>query len=706
MKKYLTLLTLAFFLGMSHQSAAQISFAKHEIAAVTNPYDVFAVDLDQDNDMDFLTVGAGNGGEVRWWKNGGNMNFSSSLIASGMGNPRSVRAGDIDLDGDTDIIAALYAADQISWWENDGNQVFQQHIIANQFDGAHTVELCDLDQDGDIDVLCCEFDNSEASSEVAWWENDGQQNWTKHVVSSRFQQATFVYGADMDNDGDNDLIACGELNGEVVWWENNGQQEWTEFIIDDSFSMAHTILPRDFDKDGDLDILAHACMSSRQAWYENRGSGEFIKHDMENLGGAIWLEMGDFDLDGDQDLVGTGMTAPNLICYENNGRMELSGEWINGAIASGFALNVGDLDGDYDLDIVAIGFNSNSLAWWENTTDPALALNGPKWLCEDPLSDEIFVSNEAAGSIGSLSQDGFSCLIRNDFPVSTSMVADKGQLWINVAAEIIGIDQQTGCKVGRFRLPVQFLSGLTQDSNGKLYASDPFSGIVLSIDRENGLVSTLTSGLVYPQFLYFDQALNKLILLDGENELIIKIINPEDGSISAEISTDLVPGGAIIGDGQGNYYITAPAQNSIYSFSNNFATGPFAYRTDLNEPVGMLYHADDQVLVVANSGDNSLVEIPATATAVSDYPQNEIRFILYPNPSFDEAFVLVTGNLLASSELSVYTSQGRLVWTSKINRTDGPILIHKGYQKLAPGKYHVVLSSGNQSFSKTLVKLK
>ncbi|MEA1877348.1 MAG: FG-GAP-like repeat-containing protein [Bacteroidota bacterium] len=695
------LLILFFVMSATCGIQAQIQFEKHSIGATTNPLDVFVVDLDQDGEMDILTAANANGGEVRWWRNTGNMDFSQQAIETNLTSPRSVRAGDIDLDGDIDIIAAIYEANKILWWENDGSNQFTLHTVAEDFSGSHTVELCDLDQDGDIDVLCCEFDVSEATSDVAWWENDGNQNWTKHVVSSRFQQATFVYGADLDNDGDNDLVACGELNGELVWWENDGNMQWTEKVIDNAMPKIHTILPRDFDKDGDLDILVHACMSSMQAWYENDGSGIFTKHPMENLAGAIWLEQGDFDLDGDNDLIGTGMSATNLICYENNGQQELTGYWVEGGLTSGFALNVADMDGDHDLDVVAIGYNSNSLAWWENVSQKTLAFNEPKWLTYDQQDGTLYVSNEEAGDIAKSDASGNKCIIRNDFPVCTSTSLVNGVLWVNVATEIIGLDPQTGIRKNSYRLGAQFLSGLTADDQGFLYASDQPSGAIFKVNSIDGSTITLKTGLDYPQNLFYNSQMQKLILLDGEENVTIKVLDPGTGDISNQIVTGIRAGGAIVSDGLGNHYVSSPNENLIYAITNFLTDEPVIYADGLNQPHGMIYFSDDKELLIANTGDNTLQVVSATATGMQDW-SGESQFMVYPNPATDLIKIYFPSNH-KEINVSILDLTGKALWNRRCIPEASLLELSLENMNLTTGVYFIRIQQRNQVMVKRLV---
>lgn len=674
---------------------SQISFSKHHIASPDTPSDVYSADVNGDGFVDILTVSRDNGGNVVWWMNNGNGVFESKQIAAGFASPRSVRAGDIDSDGDTDIIACAWVGNKITWWENDGEEVFTAHNVVTGWVGPHTVELCDLDQDGDTDILCSQFDNSSTMSEIAWWENDGSQQWSKHVVSSRFQQSPFVYGADMDNDGDIDLIGCGELNGEVCWWENDGEENWTEYVIDNQFAKAHTILARDFDKDGDMDILAHACTSSLQAWYENKGNKSFSKKEMENLGGAIYMDCGDFDMDGDLDLIATGMGAAGLVCYENDGSQDLARRDVQGPMASGFALNVADVDSDGDKDVIAVGYNSNTLAWWENTTVRTSHLNRPKWIDYDQEGGMMYVSNEEDGSLVSLDYSGSNHCIRNSLPICTGLEYNDGALWVAVGISIYKLDPVSGVNVLSFRLPAQFIQGLSIDDSGFIYSTDPYSGIVFKSDPETGQTLSLTSGLEYPQSIKYDAGLNKLILLDGEFETTIIIIDPETGEVSNELVTQIIPGGDIIPDGLGNHYISSPEEGAIYAVTRNFTDPVYLYAQDLITPTGLVYFLEDQALGYLSPELNSLEVIPANATGVGDQEKSKTEIRVYPNPVGD---VLRISGCEDHESINIYSYNGKLLRVLENTRKNHDI------SDLAPGVYIVEIQTYEGGLTQRIVK--
>ena len=67
--------------------------------------------------------------------------------------------------------------------------------------------------DGDIDVVGAASNDNK----IAWYENDGSENFTKSTVD--FTNAQAVYAADIDGDGAMDVL--GGSNGELAWFESS-----------------------------------------------------------------------------------------------------------------------------------------------------------------------------------------------------------------------------------------------------------------------------------------------------------------------------------------------------------------------------------------------------------------------------------------------------------------------------------------------------
>ena len=193
-----------------------------------------------------------------------------------------VYAIDLDRDGDIDVLGAAAGTSQdISWWENDGSESFTKRTISGSYPGATSVFALDLDKDGDIDVVSTGAASS--GDDVTWWENDGTPSnggWTEHTIDPDLEEAWYVRAADFDEDGDIDVVAAGKgaggTTGKIKWYINDGSpddDDWTAVLIDSNIYGAMCVRAVDMDLDGDLDVLGAASEAGDLlAWWENDGT--------------------------------------------------------------------------------------------------------------------------------------------------------------------------------------------------------------------------------------------------------------------------------------------------------------------------------------------------------------------------------------------------------------------------------------------------
>ena len=64
--------------------------------------------------------------------------------------------------------------------------------------------------------------------------------------------------ADIDNDGDMDVVLASAGDDTIAWYENdNGDgSSWTGAQIDDDALAARSVFAADMDNDGDMDIVS------------------------------------------------------------------------------------------------------------------------------------------------------------------------------------------------------------------------------------------------------------------------------------------------------------------------------------------------------------------------------------------------------------------------------------------------------------------
>ncbi|MDT8303290.1 MAG: FG-GAP-like repeat-containing protein, partial [Sedimentisphaerales bacterium] len=236
---------------------------------------VYASDLDGDGDNDVLSVSTYND-TIAWYENLGGGTFSSRQVVSTQSDgPTSVYACDMDGDGDNDVLAAsrtLQVNDKIAWYENQGGGSFgSEHVISTQVDDPYHVYAGDLDGDGDNDVISTSYNDDK----IAWYENLGGGTFSgQQVISTQANGAWSSYVCDLDGDGDNDVLSASSDDDTVAWYENQGGGAFgSQRVISTQADRVRSVFACDLDGDGDNDVLSASVTDDKVAWYENLGMG-------------------------------------------------------------------------------------------------------------------------------------------------------------------------------------------------------------------------------------------------------------------------------------------------------------------------------------------------------------------------------------------------------------------------------------------------
>ena len=285
----------------------------------------------------------------------------------------SVYSADINGDGYMDILASSLNDYGIIWWENaDGfGTSWTEHIVDWTFEDIRSIHAADINGDGDMDVLGA----ATSTDDIRWWENcdtGAGIYWLEHTVDGDFDSAWSVYSADINGDGYMDILGAASLADEITWWENldGSGTSWTEHAVDGDFDGAVSVHSADVNGDGYMDVLGAANLASEITWWENLdGSGtSWTEHTVASVNTAWTVYSADINGDGYMDILGAGSQYNWVYWWENLDGSGIS--WadhiVTTSLGSPRSVYSTDINGDGDMDILGAGSEPGIINYWEN----------------------------------------------------------------------------------------------------------------------------------------------------------------------------------------------------------------------------------------------------------------------------------------------------------------------------------------------------
>ncbi len=363
--KKITLLLLFFGFYVNAQFQQHI-VTQNPADAALNPVTSAIGDIDGDGDQD-IVAGTFNDNKLFWYTNNGTGQYGSQILIDTSASIITVELGDINGDGSLDIVASFWQSNKLVYYLNDGSGNFSNYteIDVNGMDYIRDIELSDLDNDGDLDVAVASLNDDK----LAWYENtDGLASFgTIQLLANDIDFAYHVDAGDVDGDGDIDLLTiAGGSNGEIIWFENtDGQGAFTNrhTVIND-FRYSRSAELGDIDGDGDLDIVfavRSGTIPHGLYWLENDGTGSYTnQHTIELDYKGYVVNLKDVDNDGDLDIVSHDFENINYFENQSSGSAFINHLVIT-TTGSFWFFTVGDLNNDNHQDIVSNDTAENAI---------------------------------------------------------------------------------------------------------------------------------------------------------------------------------------------------------------------------------------------------------------------------------------------------------------------------------------------------------
>ncbi len=363
--------------GAQRPIAAQVPFP-----TPGRPEVIQLADFDGDGLADAIVTTEDAGNFVTIYYGNGNGTFTDRYDIPNIPRSEDIVIRDFNADGRPDFATSNWRGDgTVTVGLNQGGRgaaAFPSSAVTNYAarDIRFSIDAADLDNDGDIDLIAANL-NTDSTTDI--FLNNGNGGFSRiNGPSVGSISIGRIRVADLNNDGNTDVIYTNRSsNITIIYAPGNGP-----YVTGSSLNVGSTTTvayPQgslslrglrfgDLNGDGFVDMVASNQSSNTIAVYINNGSGGFGAGTLYTVGSAPEdIAIGDLNNDDVPDLAVANTGSGNMTLLTNNGdgTFQPPVTIVVGSGPEGIA--IGDVTNDGANDIVTANLGANTISFLKNS---------------------------------------------------------------------------------------------------------------------------------------------------------------------------------------------------------------------------------------------------------------------------------------------------------------------------------------------------